>query len=382
MTAGHPAPRTSAEVIAVLDAAAPLIRQHAAAQERAHRIAPEVVEALHAARLLRLWLPAELDGDDLDLPGALAVFEAASRIDGATGWAVTIGTGGNVFAGFLAPDVAAEVFGPPDAVIAGSGKPSGTARPEGDAYRVSGRWGYASGAHYATWFTANCVVEGATAPDGGPLIRAIAMPAAAITLEDDWDAFGMAGTGSVTFAVSELRVPRSHSFSLFEGPPVLPSPIYRFPFAGVAELSFGAVALGTARHAIEAFVELAAARPGPAEGPSRLDEPATRIRLAEAEAALRSARSWFFETAGAAWAEFTAVGALTPQAEAAVTLASVHAAQSAVRAADLLYGVAGTSPVLARSGFGRAWRDTHVVSQHVMLSPQAYDRLGGVLAGR
>jgi alkylation response protein AidB-like acyl-CoA dehydrogenase len=134
-------------VLARLEDRANLIREHAPGQELARRISPEVLDELYEARLLKLWLPASLGGHALNLPDALRVFRAVSAIDGATGWAVTIGTGGNVFAAFLGPDVAAEIYGAADAVIAGSGKPSGSANLADGIYRSGGSWRYASGAH-------------------------------------------------------------------------------------------------------------------------------------------------------------------------------------------------------------------------------------------
>lgn len=361
----------AAPLLAALARLQPLVDAHAAAQERAGHLAPEVMAALHAERLVRLWLPAELSGEQLPLPDALHVFEAASAIDGATGWMVTIGTGGNLFAGYLAPPVAAEVFGPADALIAGSGSVSGTARREAGRYIATGYWRYASGAHHATWFTANCEV---VREDGTTFVRAMTMPASAVRIHRGWDAFGMRATGSVEFSVEELVVPESHTFSVFDDPPTLPDPIYRFPFVAVAQLSFAAVALGTARHVLALFTASAG------YGPQAIGQPDASVlpRLAEARATLESAANWFHAVAGRAWEEFLAADALSPASLDRVTLASTFATGAAVRAADLLWAVAGTRPVLAESAVGRAWRDLHVVSQHALLSPRTASSLSAL----
>ncbi len=369
-------PRTLDAILDELDAVAPEARTTAAAAERAARLAPEVVDALLARRLLRLWLPRDLDGDELDLVDALHVFEAASRVDGAFGWTVTIGVGGNLFAAFLDADGAREVFGAPEAVVAGSGAPSGRADVVDGGYRASGRWRFASGAPHATWFTANCVVHAdgspMSAPGGGPLVRAMAFPADAVEVLHSWDVSGLRATSSHDFAVAETFVPARRTFSVFAGPPRVDAPLYRYPFTGIAQLSFAAVGLGVARHAVDAFTTLAAEQRSTAAGGALLrDVPVARLRLTEAEATLASARALLFDAARDTWLTVCAGDAVAPADERRVALASVHAAASAARATELLQSVAGTSVLLMDSDLGRCWRDAHAVTQNALVSAVA-----------
>lgn len=157
-------PRDLRAVLAALDAVVPMIEAHAAEADRTGRFTDEVIEAIADAGLFRLWIPHAYGGDELPLPDALEVFEAASRIDGAAGWLITIGTGGGPFAAHMEDETAREVFSPRQALIAGSARPSGAATPEGGGFRVTGTWQFASGAHHATWFTANCLIEDGSDP--------------------------------------------------------------------------------------------------------------------------------------------------------------------------------------------------------------------------
>ena len=77
--------RTGDEVLAAIARIAPVIEAEAAPSEAARRATPALVEALHAGRLFRLWIPGSIDGDELDLPSSLRAFEAVSRIDGSAG---------------------------------------------------------------------------------------------------------------------------------------------------------------------------------------------------------------------------------------------------------------------------------------------------------
>ena len=286
-----------------LDAMAPLVAAEAGQSERAARATAAVVERIVDAGLFRLWVPRSVDAPELELPSALEVFEAASRIDGSFGWAVTIGTGGGLFAAFLEPATAAEVFGPREAVIAGSGSPSGTARPVDSGYLAGGRWSFASGAHHATWFTANCVLEGerGAEPDGAPVIRAMTFPASEVEIIENWDPAGMRGTGSHDFRVDSSLVPFRRTFSVFDDTPFEHGPLYRYPFASIAEVSFGAVALGIGRNAIDELMALAGSHRSLYTGELLRDRQVVRARLGEAEALVSSARAWFYEVAQSSW---------------------------------------------------------------------------------
>lgn len=369
-----------AEAATLVAGLEPLVATEAPLADAAGRLTPPLAEAFVDRGLWKLWVPRAYGGRELPLPASLEVFEAVAAMDGACGWAVTIGTGGGPFAAYLEPAAAAEIFGPKEALIAGSGTPSGTAvRVEG-GYRAQGRWAYASGAHQATWFTANCFIEGETGTAGGPRIRAMAFPAAAVRfVPASWEVTGMRATGSITFEAGPVAVPATHTFSVFDDAPRVPGALYRFPFASIAELSFAAVALGVARHAITAYRELAVA-PRPLHPPALHERPAARARFAEALASVEAARSWLFATANAAWATVASGGELSPEVAATVKLASVHAADASVRAAQLLAGAGGMASIVHDSPLGRCRRDLETLAAHVMVSPAwGYEAAGGRL---
>jgi alkylation response protein AidB-like acyl-CoA dehydrogenase len=371
------------EILERVDELIDVVFAHAEQAERDARLPRAVVDALIERGLLRLWVPRSLGGPELGLPESLAVFEAVSRLDGATGWTVMIGSGGGLFAPRMAEATARMIYGPREGVIAGSGSPRGVAVEEGDGYRVTGQWPFASGAHHATWFTANCLVqrdgEPVTDLAGQPTIRAMAFPAAEVTILETWTASGMRGTGSHDFAVDGVVVPRERSFSVFEPLPDGTGPLYRYPFMATSRLAFSAVALGVGQQALDRFAWFAAER-RPGGGSAALSEYAqVRARYGEARATLRAGRSLLYETVASTWVLLEGGGALDAGDEAEVTLAAVQATRLAVRAVDLLYELAGSDPLYLESALGRSWRDVHAVAQHAALSPAAYEEAGGTL---
>ncbi|MGD9932658.1 MAG: acyl-CoA dehydrogenase family protein, partial [Dehalococcoidia bacterium] len=348
----------------------PLVETHAAECDRMRRLPQPVADGIVANRLCRPWIPRQFDGEELDLLDSLRVFEAAARVDGAFGWAVTIGVGGALFAPLLREATAREIYTPADALIAGSGTPSGEAAVEPGGYRVRGRWKYASGAHQATWFTASCRVTQDGSPvldaNGEPLVRAVAVPRDAVRIHETWDTLGMRGTGSHDIEM-DCFVPEAHTFDAF-GEPSLPGPLYRFPFLSTAEASFASVALGVGAHFLELFGELAATKQT-RDGVVLGSHAVVATAIAEATVALESARLAFFAAVERAWATTTAGEAVSADQADAVRHTAVFASQTAVGVSDRLYAFAGMSPLAMWSALGRAWRDLHTVSQHVLLSP-------------
>src|SRR5690606_40743219 len=115
-----------------------LIGDEALYADRFAALSERVTSRLIRHRLFRLWIPRCYDVLELALCDALTIYHAAARIDGSLGWAVMIGAGGGLFAAFLEPESAREIFGPEAAVIAGSGAPDGRAERVPGGYRARG----------------------------------------------------------------------------------------------------------------------------------------------------------------------------------------------------------------------------------------------------
>ena len=362
--------------LAALKAASATVRAHVATAEAEARWPAPVLDVLLEQRLFRLWLPRNAGGDELDLMDSLALMEASARIDGSFGWTVMIGSGGGLFGAIIEAPTAHEMLSPREAVIAGSGVPSGRAEAVEGGYRAAGRWRYASGAAHATWFTANCVVhrDGAAVLDtaGAPLIRAMSFPATEVAVHRTWDVSGMRATGSEDFSVDGVFVPARRTFSVFGDPPHEGGPLYRFPFVSITQAGVAAVALGVAAHAVEAYAALG--RPADATAQAHYGEAVARLDLAGA--------GWW-EVTRVAWERVVAGEALDAAGQARVALACTRATHEAAAAVDLLHAAGGMA-ALSNSGgdrgdLGRCWRDLHAVTQHSSVRVANYASAGAAL---
>ena len=361
----------AAQLLHRLDGLAVEFAPHFSEAERLARLPAAISGPLLREGFFRLWIPAAAGGLELPLGDALRIYEAAAALDGSLGWAVMIGAGGGLFAAWLPATGAQELFAPPLALVAGSGAPSGYAEQVPGGYRVRGAWRFASGAHYASVFTAACVVTagGVPVPDaaGKPLVRAMSIAPADVRILDTWNPIGMRGTGSHDFQVHAALVPEHHSFSVLTDAPRAPGALYRLPFAVLTELPVSAVGLGIARHALREF-----ALAGVGRG-------AVSARFAQAEAVLALASAALGQLAEEAWRTVSRGAALEAAQLARITSVCCVSQEQLREAIAALASVAGMRAIDQGSGFSRAWRDLQTLGAHGSLAPQRLEAAGSVL---
>jgi len=364
----------------------PVVRAHAERSEREAQLAPEVVEAFHAAGLFRIFFPAAMNGGDLGLPEAYRVYEEVARLDGSAGWNLSICAGGPLFGHFLARAAFDEIFRDPRALIAGSLNPVGTqAVRDGDRWKFSGRASYVSGSAQASWLMSAGIVVVDGVPqfvDGIPVMRAGVFPIRHARILSTWDVAGMRGTGSNDCVFEDVLVPDGFTFEWPEGR----SAWREGPFADIPPLlqvggTLAAVALGVARHAIDELIEIAGAKVPAGTRASLRERPLAQLQLGEAEGLLQAGRAYLYRSVEDVWRRGAERRPFDVHARAAARLASVTAVKLAAQAVDLVHDAAGMSAVKTSGDIQRCWRDVHTITQHVILATARYEVVGRVLFG-
>ena len=376
----------SHDAIAAATRLAPHIRAARDELEAARRVPPPLVEAITNAGLFQLYLPRAMGGLELPPLTVFRVIEELSRADGSVGWCTMISTAESLFSGWLRADVGRKMFGqPPNLRGAGSLRPEGKAYPVDGGYRVQGRWDFASGIDHATWILCTCIVMDGDVPRltaaGVPETRSMLVPAASVTIVDTWSVVGLCGTGSHDFIVDDMFVPASHTFSFAE-PPQATGPLYhpRLLFV-VTWTATVANALGIARGAIDAFIELATHARSTSSPTLLRDRPLVQTQVAEAEAIASAARAYVIDAVGTAW-EAVSAGVPDPSREIAqARLAITHGMHEAVRAVDRVFHVAGTNAVYRKNRLERYFRDVHAAVQHAAGLPSHVEAAGKVFLG-
>ncbi len=367
---------------------APRFAEASARIERAGRVPEELMAVLHEAGLFRLCLPRALGGAEASPMTMAAVLEALAGADASTAWCLGQGLGCSLVAGFVAPEIAERVFGPPGAVLAwGPSHDRARAVRVDGGYRLTGRWHFASGIRNATWLGAHAPVyaaDGRTVPvaPGRPRMRTFLFPKDRATVYPVWETIGLQGTGSDDYAVEDLFVADEYSYSRDlvhdrNGP----TPVHRIPHATFYAMGFAGVALGIARTLLDSFMELAAEKT-PSYAKQKLrDNPAVQQRVAWSEGNLSAARAFLFEMLSEHWELARERKLPTLRQRARLRIACTYASQRAREVADFAYHAAGSSAVHRRGPFERRFRDMNAVAQQIQAAPSNFEHAGLALFG-
>jgi alkylation response protein AidB-like acyl-CoA dehydrogenase len=347
-------------------AAARLIREHAREAEQRGELHPEVLALIYDQQWFRSMVPYGFGGLAWPLPAVVRLEEELARVDGSVGWTVTLCSGAGWFAGFFPSSQLDRIFSHPRLCIAGTGMAAGRAeRLAAGSYRVSGRWGYASGARHATAFTANCIIWEDGAPvkedDGQPMVRPFLFLRKEVQVLDDWRAVGLVATGSHGFTVSGLEVPAERCF-VIDGPAAA-LPLYRYPFLPLAEATLAVNSCGMAFHFLDCFEEVFGRRKEhlPCAAVEEVG-----VVLEKGRNQLARVREEFYAALDASWAALVA-NAVMADAFDTVSRTSHTLAATVRQWVDRLYPFAGLGAAHVDSEINQVWRDLHTASQHPLL---------------
>lgn len=372
---------TDAELDALTERASTLARELAATTERERALPQALLEELCATGLMRAGVPTALGA--LEAPPAITLrgAEKIAQGDASAGWCVSIAATSSLLSAYLPEEGAAEIFTDPQMVAAGVWAPRGTAVPVDGGVRVSGRWSFCSGISHSQWLFAGCVLDDPQPDAKGPLLRVVALPTAELEVLDTWHTSGLRGTGSRDALANDLFVPEHHILSLVDSGPRVDAPLYRFPVFGFFALSIAAAALGNARGAIEDLTELAVAKTAMGSSRTLAERPATQAAVGEAEAALRAARSLYYEAIEQAWAAAQQDAPVAESLRLGLRLAATHAVRSSADVARSMYDLGGGTAIYEDSPLQRRFRDAHTATAHFQVNPAIWELTGRVLLG-
>ncbi|MCY1284640.1 Flavin-dependent monooxygenase, oxygenase subunit HsaA [compost metagenome] len=356
----------------------------------ANRYLPQdMAEALAQAGLYRLLTPREYGGHEVRVETFVEVVERLAQTDASVAWCTFIACTSCVLAAYLPADGARELYGTAELKAAGVFAPRGKAlrevRDGVPGYRVSGRWSWGSASRNADLVLGGCLViddqgKPETLPDGSPRVRLMAFRRDQVRCLDNWDTFGLLGSGSGEFEVRDAFVAERHSASLQNDQP-LPRPLYRFPVFGLLGIGVAAVALGIARHALDDLLALAQERTPQFSSKPLALRPTTQQAVARAEAALRAARALLMDALASAWDQAEHAGEIPLELRRDIRLATTHAVHTARDVVSSMYQLGGGAAIFASSALQRCLRDIHVVTQHFMVSDATYELTGRLFLG-
>ncbi len=380
---------TSMRQLALLEAIRELVPQIRAAAdqiEAQRELPPELVDALADAGMFRLLVPRSLGGSELDLPTYIRIIEEIARADGSTAWCVNQGAVFATNAAFLPKEVAQHIWGEnPRAVIANGPAPSAEARVVEGGYRVTGRWTFSSGCRHATWLAGFATIVECDQPrrrsDGTLEARYMLFPKSEAEIIDTWHVYGLRGTGSHHFVVTNLFVPREYTVWTYEDPALESGPLYLYPMRLLFAQGFASVALGVARSAIDAMIDLSGGKTPRGEKALLRDQALVQAQVGQAEATWRAARAFLHETVCEVWEAVSSTHTITLEQRVLVRMATTHAIRLAAETVDKVYNVSGANAIYTSNPIQRCFQDIHVITQHIQSRLSHYELVGQFFLG-
>lgn len=240
----------------------PWLREHQALAEQQRRLPQETIERLDAVGVFDVSKPKRYGGADFTTRQLHDLYRTLGAGCGATAWVVWATAGGNLWSNAFAENVVAPVYESPwignrtFAVGGTSRHTSGTARRVDGGWMVTGVWPFATGSVHASHGYLAVFHDDTDDSSVGMVL----VSKDQLVCRNDWDAMGLAATGSQTVATDgELFVPHER----FGTPAQLAARTAELTEQGLGPrrgglprsiVSSTGVALGMADHAMEVFL--------------------------------------------------------------------------------------------------------------------------------
>ena len=355
-----------------LDALRPEIAAGAAERERERQLPYDAIRQLAAAGLYTVRIPLAYGGPGGSVSDVIDLLLRVASVDSNVAQALRPGFA--FVEGLLAADhsgaeqerqrwfaryLDGAVLGNAGWEVGGAnGAISARIVPDGEHFRVSGSKYYSTGALYADWVSAVALDE-----QNRPVSFVLPRDRLGLELVDDFDAMGQRLTASGTTRLNDVQVLASEirPRTVEEGKRTIVTPFL--------QLFLATVEAGIARNAQEDAVRFAREHARPIKHSSAsqsVDDPYVQLSVGEVAARAFTAEAVVLKAAAVidrAWAL-----QLDPQAvdQAAIDVAQAQyiAAESALRAAELLFDVGGASTTGRSHNLDRHWRNARTVANH------------------
>jgi alkylation response protein AidB-like acyl-CoA dehydrogenase len=384
------------ELIERARAMVPEIRELAEATEKNRNVFPHIIDKIRAAELLRTCRPKEFGGFEYDCETALKIAMTIAAACPSTGWSVNGAVSNGRSMAHFPIEAQREVWADEvDPFTCACFAPTGTATPADGGYILTGHWSFASGCDRSSWIKLGAFItsNGATSPpDRGPGQAFegafFLLPIGDIEIIDNWFVNGLAGTGSKDIAAHEVFVP-AHRVLMFSdaragttpGAKYYKNPLYKMPLLIHGASMLASTAVGAARGALDAYLEMTAPRKtrgALAGGNLPMTEFATiQLRYAEAASSVEAAELILLTDMRAMTRKLYDGGEITIADRIRCRRNQAYVTKLAVQAVEALNASTGGYGLMLSNPVQRAWRDANAVARHVSLNWDAVGTMYG-----
>jgi indole-3-acetate monooxygenase len=338
--------------------------------EHERQVPPDLFRRAADAGLFRQLICPELGGLGRSAVEWFRTGVEMARWESSFSWVVTQGAGDHAtYTASGDPAFVSVFLADPNAYSSSSDNGSGTLVPEGDGYRLDGRWGFCSGCQGATWvggIAALPLAPGQEAPD-----RLWALvPTERARIEETWDVIGMIGTGSHTVVIEQQHIPAAWTFRHSRpgprdyGPMSVACGNSAWPIA----TSVAAVVLGTSRRALDAAAHLVSIKRERVDNVLLIENAHVQRELMRAEGAWSVANAGVEQALIRMWQDAAESRRLPMETRIALLTANVHASTTANEIIASVCNIIGTSIAPAGGIFGACLKDARTLGSHTAVA--------------
>lgn len=337
----------------------------------ARRLPEDVMQRLVDAGLMQLLRPKRFGGQDAPMDLMYRISRLLARGDGSVGWVYAVTNSHDQFIGLYPGQVQEEYWASARPLSASSYAPTGKAVPASGGFTLSGKWSFCSGIDYCDWVVLGAVVGMLPGEKPAPDMRYFLVPLSQLTVVDDWHVMGLRGTGSKSVALDDVFVPDERVLTGMEiatgqtpGAMLHDSPTYRAPVWTLFGFCIAAAATGIVQSAYEDIKVEFAGRASRREPPFEAKKPAVQIHLAEASVLLDCSDMLYNRALIETFDQVNRNGTVSMDLRIRNRRDLSYSVLSALRAGEILMGMAGGRGIVETGRVQRALRDVYGVSVH------------------
>ena len=361
----------AATLIARAQALVPALASRASEAEKLRRCPDETVADYVANGLLRVCQPKMYGGYELGYDVLCTIIQTLARGCASQAWTYMVLADNPLKLATFSKQAQGDVWGADDTQRIGVAVSAvGKAKRVDGGIVWSGKHGFSSGIDHVQWLICGGFIDEA---DGSRTGCMALIPKSDVTVLDDWNVIGLAGTGSKSFVVDGAFVPahrvigkKEYDAGATPGAEIHDYPVFRMPRGGVSAASYTAVAVGAAQALLNSFYEYTA--PRQSRGKSVADQPGTQMLIGIASSEIEAADRMYMGALRETMEVLERGGKVSREQQVQGKRNCCYAAQLAMQAATKLFNSAGGRALFVDNVMQRQFRDCFAASAHHSLS--------------
>jgi alkylation response protein AidB-like acyl-CoA dehydrogenase len=338
--------------------------------EALRRCPDETVADYVSLGLLRVCQPKVYGGYEMGYDVLCTIIQTLARGCASQAWTYMVLADNPLKLATFSKQAQDEVWGEDDTQRVGVAVAAvGKGKPVEGGVLWSGNHGFSSGIDHVHWL----VCGGSIEENGEKKGCMVLIHKSDVTVIDDWNVVGLAGTGSKSFVVKDAFVPAhriilkaDYDAGTTPGALLHDSPVFRMPRGGVSAASYAAVAIGSAQALLKSFYEYTA--PRKSRGKSMADQPGTQMLIGLASCEIEAADRLYMGALRETMEVLERGNKVSREQQVQGKRNCCFAAQLAIQAASRLFNSAGGRALFLDNAMQRQFRDCFAASAHHSLS--------------